>query len=1026
MNLPRLAIRNYQFSTIVLLLLIGMGLVSILTMPRSEDPQFDFPATLLRVVYPGTNPLDLEKLVVDPIEDSLNELEDVDTIKTDIEDGFAVINIEFVYGSDPDEKYDDVVAAVARIRDRLPDDLRAIDIQKVSPADVNILQLALTSELAPYGQMKHLAEKLEQKLERVAGVKRVDIRAYPEQQVQIEADLPQMRQLGISLESLNRAISAAAVNMPLGHVHFGERRFTVRGSGDYDSLQQLRQTVIQAKQGQLVYLGDIAEVGQGDGIPNYLARFDGRRAVFVSVIQRKGSNIFEVTEALRAAAAEFETQLPGTVRLQTVLEQTDSVDKRISGFFDNLNQGLLLVGILALIVMGFRASLVVLIAIPVSMLIALGWLDLSGFGLQQMSIVGLVIALGLLVDNAIVVTDNVARLQQRGLPAPVAAEQGASEVAGAVISGTITTILAFVPMLALQTASGTFIRSMPVTVVLTLVASLLVALSMTPLLASRLLPRRQPAPKATLMQQWLGRLARGPYRQTLALMIRHPLKLLLVAVLLLAGSLSLFPQVGVSLFPKAEKPAFLVNIDLPAGAPFEQTYAIAEEIEAYLHQQPLVKSVAANVGRGNPRVYYNEVPKRQTVNYGQLYVQLNTDAAEEIDALIAQLRTRYRDFTRGRIKVKEFMQGPPVDAPVAIRVMGDDLGQLHRVAQDVEQMIQSVAGTVNVDNPMGKAKVDLQVVINRDKAAIYGVPIARIDQTLRTALVGSKLGQYRDERGDDYDIMVRLKGPIQPQRRQLAHIMVSSDRGELIPLEQLVTVQLQSAIPQFRHHNLQRMTLVTADVLKGYQTESVTNAIIAKLDAYAWPERVRYLVGGEQESRKKSFGGMAKAMLVVVLGIFAVLVLQFRSFVQPLIIFAAIPFAITGAILGLWLTGYTFSFTAFVGLTSLVGIVVNNSIILVDYANQRCREGISRELAIIEAGTVRLSPILLTTLTTIGGLLPLTLSGSSMWAPMGWTIIGGMLVSMLLTLYVVPVLYRLMSPVTRAAAMDAEVAAETA
>ena len=363
--------------------------------------------------------------------------------------------------------------------------------------------------------------------------------------------------------------------------------------------------------------------------------------------------------------------------------------------------------------------------------------------------------------------------------------------------------------------------------------------------------------------------------------------------------------------------------------------------------------------------------------------------------------------------MQEFMQGPPYVAPISVRIMGDDLDALRTVAVDIENIVKETKGTVNVDNPVARHKVDIRININRDKAARLQIPINTIDQAIRTALVGQTVGSYRDEQGEDYDIVIRSAGSKSPHFDALRDVNLKSPTGGMIMLGHLVDIEMESIIPRFQHHNLERMARVTADVDTGFQTEAVTNAIIEKLDQYSWPQGVHYVIGGEQENRKESFGGMIQALMIALLGIFAVLVLQFRSFVQPLIIFAAIPFAITGAILGLWLTGYTFSFTAFVGLTSLVGIVVNNSIILVDYANQiratatsgsETKQDIAN--AIIESGKTRLLPILLTTMTTIGGLLPLTLSGSSMWSPMGWAIISGLLVSTLLTLLVVPVLYQ--------------------
>ncbi len=1004
MQLPEIAVRNHQFTWVMFLLLVLLGVVSFFTMPRSEDPQFDFSAAMIKVVNPGTTPLDMEKLVVDPLEEAINELDDLREIKTSVEDGLAVIRVEFLYGTDPDDKYDDVVSAVSRVRDQLPDSIVALDIDKISPSDVSTLQLALVSDQAGYQELKKHADTLEQRLERVSGVKRVDIAALPELEVQIQVDQRKVNGMGISLDEIFAAVQSTAQNLPGGHANAGDRRFTVRTSGDYESLSAIADTVIRAQGQRLIYLHDIADVSLTESLPSYRAHLNGEKAVFLALVQRQGSQIFQVREAVQQVLDHYtEKRLPGDIKLQVVMDQSLSVERQIDGFFDNLNQGLILVAVLSLIVLGLRPALVVVAAIPLSIFIAIGWVDLSGFGLQQMSIVGLVIALGLLVDNAIVVVENVARHLRDGDNPTQAAIKGSAQVAWAVTSGTLTTVLSFLPMLLMQNGSGTFMRAMPVTVVLTLFASLLIALMLTPLLASRL---GNAAKKTTRVQSALEGFAAGFYLTWLNRALQYPLRVMLLSVLMLVGALSLFPLIGVSLFPKAEKPMILVNIDMPEGSSFAKTSAMAERVEQLVRRQPLVVDIARNVGRGNPRIYYNTFPARQTVNYAQLFVTLSAHELNKVEPLVAELREQAARIPGAQITVKEFLQGPPVEAPVEIRIMGEELDEIQRVSHDVAVIMEQTPGVVGVDNPVGKYKVDLHVQINRDKAAMLGIPLDRIDRTIRTALVGMPMGVYRDDNGEEYDLVLRLSEYPRPELATFDDIQLAAASGQLVPLLQLASIEAETSIARFQHFDTERMARVTSDVLPGYTTEAVTNDVVSRLQAYDWPDDVHFAVGGEQANRKKAFGGMAKALLLAVFGIFAVLVLQFRSFIQPLIVFAAIPFALTGALVALYLTGYTFSFTAFIGLTSLVGIVVNNSIILVDYANQMRRDGMEKLEAVAAAARTRFVPIVLTTFTTIGGLLPLTLSGSSMWSPMGWAIIGGLLVSTLLTLIVVPVLYR--------------------
>lgn len=1002
MQLAELAIRNHQFTWITFMLLVVLGVVSYHTMPRSEDPQFNFPASMILVVDPGTTPTDMEKLVVDPLESVINELDDLREIKTNIEDGMATIRVEFLFGSDPDDSYDDVVGAVQKVRAQLPNSIVSLRIDKISPTDVTTLQLALTSEQADYLELKKHAEALEKKLERVAGVKQVNIDALPALEVQIQVEQRKASALGISLTEIAQAVQSSAQNLPGGHVHADGRRFTVRTSGDYESLDAIANTVIRAQAGRMIYLHDLAHVTQTEGLPSYKARFNGTKAVFLGVIQRPGTQIFRVKEDIDAVLAAYQPRLPEYIQLQTVMDQSLSVKHHIDGFFDNLYQGLALVAVMTVLVLGFKPALVVVAAIPLSIFIAIGWVDLADFGLHQMSIVGLVIALGMLVDNAIVVVENVGRHLRAGATPAQAAINATHQVSWAVVSGTLTTVLAFVPLIMMQNGSGTFLRAMPVTVVLTLFASLLVALSLTPLLASRL----GGFDATPYFQRKLQQCADGPYLRLLDNALRKPKTVLVVAVITLASALALFPFIGVSLFPKAEKPMIMVNIDMPEGSSYSQTDEMAKKVEAVVRRQPLVVDVAANIGRGNPRIFYNTMPSRQTVNLAQLFVTLETGELPLVEPMITALRADLNQIQGAQIAVKEFLQGPPVAAPVEIRIFGDVLADLQQTANEVEKMMNSVPGLVGVDNPAGNDKVDLHVEINRDKAAMLGIPLTTIDHSIRTALVGTQMGKYRDDDGDEYPLVLRLSEYSEPQLQTFADIQLPTATGQLVPLMQLATIEPLTGVARFQHFDTERMVAVTADIAPGFNTEKLTNAVVDKLEQYAWPAGVYYRVGGEQASRKEAFGGMAKATIIAALGIFAVLVLEFRSLVQPLIVFAAIPFAVTGAFLGLLVGGYTFSFTAFIGMTSLVGIVVNNSIILVDYTNVMRREGMEKLEALKASARTRFIPIILTTLTTIGGLIPLTLMGSSMWSPLGWVIIGGLSVSTLLTLVVVPVLYR--------------------
>lgn len=1009
MKLPGLAIKNYSFTLVVFIMLLVMGVVSVISMPRTEDPPMDIPGASVIVIYPGGNPKDLEELIANPIEESLNELEDIKILRSWMRDGTVSISIEFNFETNAKDKFDEVVRQVNSVRSDLPGDIYDLQVLEWSSTDVVMLQLALVSEDAGPGRMNDRAEELKNEIEKLSGVRKVEIFASPEQEVRISMNLEKMAAMKISTEDITAAIQSSNANIPGGELRSGMKSFNVKTSGSYKNLDEIRNTVVNSYMGSLVYLKDIARVDFSHEDYNYRARFNGKKAVFITVKQKEGLNIFRISESLKPVIHDFQESLEPDIRLETVFDQAESVDKRISSFFMNLIQGIILVGLVVFLSLGFRASVLVIIAIPLSILIGLGWVDMAGFGLQQISIAALVIALGLLVDNSIVITENIERFIRHSKDRNRAASEATSQLGWPIITATLTTMLAFIPIITMPDKAGKFIQSLSVTVILTLLASLLIALTLTPFLASRFFKPGNGKRKLRGFRLLLERLIEGPYHNTLLFSLRRGWLIILLALLFLGGSGYLFTKVGVSFFPKAEKPQFLIRILLPAGYSIDKTDEVARDVEMVLDTMDQVKVYATNVGHGNPRIYYNTFSRNLEKNFAEIFVELKSYEVEDFDALISRLRNDFEVYPGARINIKEFEQGTPIEAPLTIKITGDDLDSLKYISSEIFEWVSETPGVVNAENNLDRKSTDLWFRINRDKANLYGVPVHRIDMTLRTAIAGSTISRYRDRTGEEFDIVLRLPAIETVSMDDIRKIYVESVTGEMIPLRQLVSIEFKEGPGIISHYNLSRDATITADIQKGYQLDEIIDSLDTHLSAFDWPKGYTYKFTGEVESREESFGGMAKASIIAIIAIFAILVLQFGSFLQPLIIFSAIPLAVIGSVLALFITGYTFSFTAFIGLISLIGIVVNNSIILVDYANILTRDGKPLDKALIEAGETRFTPIILTTLTTIGGLLPLTLQGGTLWAPMGWTIIGGLLVSTFLTLVVVPVLYRMLT-----------------
>lgn len=1009
MKISDFAIANYQFTIILIMLMVISGIVSLVTMPRSEDPVTAPPGSSIVVIYPGASPADIEQLIVDPIEAKINELDDIKRIESLSADSVAVTDVEFYSGTDMDQTYSELVQKINSIRSDLPEEITELETRRWVMSDfVIILQLALVSDTASFRELEDESKRLEKILEKVYGVKKIRKWAIPAREVRVSLDLSRIAQKRISMDQVISAIQSSNFNIPGGNIDIGARRFNIKTSGSYESIEEIRNTIVQAYGDKVVFLKDIADIRFDYEDDIYLARTNGERCVFVTVNQKDGTNIFKVMDGIRSQLAEFQEKLPSSITLKTVFDQSKSVSNRLNRFLSSLLQGLVLVGIVILLAVGVRASIIVTLAIPISFMISIGFIDLSGYGLQQMSIAGLVIALGLLVDNAIVVTENISRFMKMGYPKIKAAVEGTRQIGGAIISSTLTTILAFLPIAMMGYTTGDYVRSMPLTVIYTLSASLLVALTLTPFLSSRFLRVRENH-KETLFRRLLNYLIAKAYRPTLRLALSRPKSTLVIVFTVFLFSLFMFQFIGISFFPKAEKPQLIINIDTPEGSSLDKTDAVARYVESVLKNRREIKNYTVNVGHGNPQIHYNVESEELNVAHAQIFIELFTFDWKRIENLVKELRKQFEDYAGARIEVKDIEQGPPVEAPIAIKILGENMDILRNIARDVEDIFLATAGTVNINNPQRSTVTDLRIKINRAKAGMLGIPMVAIDRTVRTSIAGMPVSTYRDSEGEEYNIVVRLPFKDKPKPEDFDRITVTSLTGAYIPLDQIASVTFTSRSKQIDHYNFDRTVTVTSDVKIGYSTDKVTRSIISKLDEYSWPKGYSYYVGGEMESRQESFGGMGKAFVIAMIAIFAVLVLQFRSFSQPVIVFVAIPLAVIGSIFALLITGNTFSFTAFIGLTSLVGIVVNNSIILVDYTNKLRAEDKPILDSLQEAGEIRFVPIILTSATTIGGLLPLTLRGGTMWGPSGWTIIGGLTVSTFLTTIVVPVLYFLLT-----------------
>jgi multidrug efflux pump subunit AcrB len=1010
MNVSRIseaAVKNWQFTVVVTTMVVAMGANAWFSVPRAEDPTFPIAIYPIVAVYPGASPADIERLVVEPIEEAVGELEDLKTLETEVEDGVAVIRAEFEAGVDADRKYEEVLREVNTLRPALPADLHSLEVERTSAADVNIVQAALVSEAVPYRILQDQAERLQDRIGRVAGVRDAEVWGAPEREVRVNLDLGRTAQLGIAPAQVLAAVGSESANIPGGSVDAGARRFNVKTSGDYTSVDDVRATVVGGAAGSVVQLKDVADVRWGYADPTHLARFNGRRAVFVTATMQEGNNISRVREGIYRELAAFERTLPAGVKLERGFDQAANVERRIGTLGRDLAIAIGLV-LVTLLPLGLRPALIVMVSIPLSMAIGLTLLDATGFGINQMSIVGFVIALGLLVDDSIVVVENIARFLREGHSRREAAVLATRQIGVAVLGCTFTLIFAFLPLLFLPGTAGQFIRSLPLTVVYTVLASLVVSLTIIPFLASRLLGTT--GAHENVFLRGLNRGIGATYAPVLHRALARPRTTLAAAALLFAGSIALVPLVGFSLFPKAGTPQFLVDIETPEGSTLAATDRASRWVERQLAAHPEVRTVLANVGHGNPTIYYNVQPSNDNPSVAQLFVLTHRYEPEGTPRMLDSLRARFAAYPNARIEVKEFENGPPVDAPVAVRLTGENLDTLRALAARVEGVLRATPGTLYVRNPVRLARTDLRVEIDRAKAGMLGIPTAEVDRTVRLAIAGLPAGRVRAPDGDEYAVQVRLPNPGRPSPASLDQVYVAGQGGAQVPLAQIARLRFESSPPLIQRHDQERSVTVTAYVRSGFNTDRVTREVMEKMESVRFPAGYGWVPAGEFESRQESFGGVGNAVIVSVFMVLAILVLEFRTFRSTLIVASVIPLGVLGGIVALFLTGYTLSFTATIGFVALIGIEIKNSILLVDFTNQLREEGMPLDEAIERAGEIRFLPIVLTTMTAIGGLLPLAIEGSALYSPLAWVIIGGLVSSTVLARLVTPVMYKLLPP----------------
>ena len=1007
MNIAAAAVRYWQLTLVGSLLAALLGIQAFLAIPRSVDPQVPFSAAIVTAVLPGADAATVEETVAKPIEDVVQGLDNVREVRSSSSSGLAVISVEFLHGTDPELALDRTIRDVTAIRGQLPAGLARLDFRRPRPTEAAVLQLALVSTGATWRRVEKYAKDLRERLNVVTGVRSTTVFGLAQPEVRVALDSGRLAEAGLSAIAVSSAVSAGGIEVPAGAVQSGARRLNVDAGGAYRSVDAIAAMPLKAASGRIVRVGDVATVGWAEAEHLNLTRYNGERAVFIAVKQKDNVSAPVLRDNLFKAVTAFRTGLPPDMKLEIGFDQSRDIERRLSELARDFSIALALV-LITLLPLGLRASLVVMISIPLSLAMGVFMLSRFGFTLNQISISGFIISLGLLVDDSIVVTENIERhLRESGDPVE-AATSGAREISAAVLGSTGVLLFAFLPLAFLPEGSGDFVRGLPVAVLVTVTSSLIVSLTVIPFVASRVLKRSQDVHGNRFLRFVTKGIERF-YQPLLHRALDHPRKTLVGTLVGCVLVFATVPLIGFSLFPTTDAPYFMVRVEAPEGSGVTETDRVVRAVSALLAREPAILARMDNVGRGNPQIFYNNIPREDDTRYGEIFVTLRQWSQRDSPVFIEALRKKLASYPDARVTVVQFEQGPPIEAPIAIRVQGPELATLKALSAQVGAVMTATKGLRDVNDPLAVDRVDLDLGVDADKASLLNVFPDAVRRTLRIALNGERASSFRDAEGDTYPVTVRLPLDQHQNVSALNSLYVPSQSGQIIPLSQIATPVLKSVPSQIQRYRLQRYTTVTAYNEPGFLASALNKDVTAAVAKLKFPAGYSWEAGGAAEVAARNTSGLGGVILLAVFGIFGVLVAEFGRFREVLVVAGVIPLGLVGGLLALLATGNSLSFLAVIGFVALIGIEIKNSILLVDFTTQLRGRGLGLRDAIEKAGEIRFLPVLLTSVTAIGGLLPLALSGSPLYAPLAWVIIGGLVSSTMLSRIVTPVMYLLVA-----------------
>ncbi len=1018
MRISRLAVRRPVFTIMLALIVIILGGIALVRLPIDLMPDISFPTLSISCSYENASPREIEELITRPIEQAMSAVPGVEEVSSISSEGSSNVRVSFSWGTDLDAAASDIRDRLDRVIPRLPEDAERPVLRKFDLASFPILILGASSKLDPIQTRQIIDDQVKYRIERVPGVAAMDVWGGLEREIHVDLLPDKVNALGLPLDQILQRVQDGNVNVPAGTIERGNLEITIRTPGEYTDLEQLRNTVVAMREGAAVRVREIANVEDSWQKVRRIVRVNGQPGLQLSVNKQSGRNTVEVAQRVLAELKRINQDIP-QIQIVPIIDTSDFIQRSITNVGSSaMYGGALAVLVLLLFLRNLRSTIIIATAIPVSIVATFALMYFAGFTLNIMTLGGLALGIGMLVDNAIVVLENIYRLREAGMPAEAAAVEGTEEVTSAIVASTLTTVVVFLPLIFMRGMAGVMFKQLSLVVGFSLLCSLGVALTLVPMLAARILPAPTPAgaPGESLGRKLFritGQLLRNlesGYKSALHYALGRRWLVVLVAVGILVGSLTLIPYVGVELMPSTDEGEVRISGEMQVGTRLglldEKFKTIEQVVESSV---PEIRNAVTGLGGSGWRGMASHTG---TMRISLKPVSQRTRSSEQVAADLRRRLSRIpgmiiRTRTAQSMLTHMFTRGAGGDERVQVEVRGHDLDIADALAERVQAVVQAVEGVTDAQVSREAGSPEQQVVIDRQKAADMRLTVSSIANALQTILSGTQAGNFR-QAGDEYPILVKLKDAEKADLRDILDLTISNAEGQPVVLRNVVSVVPRTGPVRIERKDQERVVTVSANI-SGRDMGSILGDVRKGLAAVPVPQSFGIVLAGDYEEQQKSFRELLLSCVLALVLVYMVMACQFESLRDPFVVMFSVPLATIGVVAMLFFTHTTFNVQSFIGCIILGGVVVNNAILLVDHTNLlRRRDGFALRAAIEEAGRRRLRPILMTALTTSLALTPLAVGareGGEAQAPMARAVIGGLLSSMLITLVFVPVVY---------------------